>query len=456
MVQPKRPVFVVGTAQESGRIQAAGYIAQATEGMDAGKLADLAMEIARKESCAIILLDDRAGAEFSDACTAAGAASVTPAVNKEEYAQLISSAGPSMRFKHFLNGEADAATRHYDERVAAARKEQLQKMGVYDVMDVALDLASGAADRERIPTGLKTLDEAMGGGLPMGGVTVLGATSSTGKTTLALQVADTVAESGRPVLFVTVEQGRHELAAKSISRLMRLQPTRNGGYYVASSSDIQSARAREGWGEPLRKAFYDACTTYSSRIAPNLRVMELSKQPTTKQIREAAETMRSHSGTAPCVFVDYLQLLAPAEDRMTERQAVDHNVMDLRHLARDLKTCVFVISSLNRASYSEGVTQEAFKESGAIEYGSDVLLGMQPLGMTSRLDDVPESKQKREARKIEREFKGRANREVEVRILKNRGGAVPSEAVPLDYSAVCNLFTCGTAAANPQRPKKIK
>ena len=166
--------------------------------------------------------------------------------------------------------------------------------------------------------------------------------------------------------------------------------------------------------------------------------------------------MQEHMGVAPCVFVDYLQLLAPASDRMTERQAVDHNVMDLRHLARDLQTCVFVISSLNRASYSEGVTQEAFKESGAIEYGSDLLLGMQPRGLTERLEAVPESKQKREARKAEREFKGMANREVEVRVLKNRGGAVPSDCVPLDYSAVCNLFTCGTAKKSAQRPKRVK
>lgn len=445
----QKPVFIVGTLQEAGRIRAAGHLADSTQGLDAGGKADLALDLGRRGAYAIILLGGEAAAEFSDTCTQAGVA-----FSVVESGRVAQAMADDAGFSSFLDGEERGAAGRQALAVEEAHRSRLQRMGVYDVMDVAIELYNGEADRERVPTGLQALDDAIGGGLSTGGLTVLGATSSTGKTTLALQVADEIAKGGRPVLFVTVEQGRHELVAKSISRLMRLIPTRSGGYYVASSSDLQSAKARERWGEPMHAAFITACGSYSASIAPNMRFMELAEQPTTEQIRRAAVAMQEHRGVAPCVFVDYLQLLAPANERMTERQAVDHNVMDLRHLARDLQTCVFVISSLNRASYSEGVTQEAFKESGAIEYGSDLLLGMQPRGLTERLEAVPESKQKREARKAEREFKGMANREVEVRVLKNRGGAVPSDCVPLDYSAVCNLFTCGTAGAAAKRGKK--
>ena len=447
----QKPVFIVGTLQEAGRIRAAGHLADSTQGLDAGGKADLALDLGRRGAYAIILLGGEAAAEFSDTCTQAGVA-----FSVAESGRVAQAMADDAGFSSFLDGEERGAAERQALAVEEAHRSRLQRMGVYDVMDVAIELYNGEADRERVPTGLQALDDAIGGGLPTGGLTVLGATSSTGKTTLALQVADEIAKGGRPVLFVTVEQGRHELVAKSISRLMRLIPTRSGGYYVASSSDLQSAKARERWGEPMHVAFSTACGSYSASIAPNMRFMELAEQPTTEQIRQAAEVLQEHRGVAPCVFVDYLQLLSPANERMTERQAVDHNVMDLRHLARDLQTCVFVISSLNRASYSEGVTQEAFKESGAIEYGSDLLLGMQPRGLTERLESVPESKQKREARKAEREFKGMANREVEVRVLKNRGGAVPSDCVPLDYSAVCNLFTCGTAKKSAQRPKRVK
>lgn len=446
MDQNQKPVFIVGTLQEAGRIRAAGHRAESTHGLEAWDKSNLAMDLERQGEYAIILLGGGAAEEFSDTCTQAGAAFVV--IEPDRVARAMAD---EAGFSSFLDDAEREAMERRATAIEEAHRSRLQSMGVYDVMDVAIELAAGEADRERVPTGLQALDDAIGGGLPTGGLTVLGATSSTGKTTLALQVADEIARRGRPVLFVTVEQGRHELVAKSISRLMRQIPTKNGGYYVAGASDLQSAKAREAWGAPMHAAFSTACGSYSASIAPNMKFMELAEQPTTEQIRQAAEVLREHRGVAPCVIIDYLQLLAPASDRMTERQAVDHNVMDLRHLARDLQTCVFVISSLNRASYSEGVTQEAFKESGAIEYGSDLLLGMQPRGLTERLESVPESKQKREARKAEREFKGMANREVEVRVLKNRGGAVPSDGVALDYSAVCNLFTCGTAGAAAKR-----
>lgn len=451
MNQNQRPIFIVGTTQEASRIRAAGYRSEATQGLESWDKSNLALNLARQGTYAVILLGGDAADEFSDACDQAGAANDVVPVDTSAYAQALSD---DLNLKSFLQAEESKALERQTEAVEAARRRHLQSMGVYDVLDIAVELAAGEADRERIPTGLRVLDDAIGGGLPTGGLTVLGATSSTGKTTLALQIADTVSASGRPVLFVTVEQGRHELVAKSISRLMRQIPSKNGGYYVAGASDLQSAKAREKWGEPMHTAFNRACADYSTSIASNMKFMELAEQPTTAQIRKAAEALRAYRGIAPLVVVDYLQLLSPANERMTERQSVDHNVMDLRHLARDLQACVLVISSLNRASYSEGVTQEAFKESGAIEYGSDVLLGMQPRGLTDRLEGVSESKQKREARKAEREFKSMTNREVEIRVLKNRGGSVPSEAVPLDYAAVCNLFTCGTTGPVDRKHKR--
>ena len=52
-----------------------------------------------------------------------------------------------------------------------------------------------------VPTGFEVLDKALGGGLPNELIT-LGATPSAGKTTLANQIADNIAKSGRNVLFV--------------------------------------------------------------------------------------------------------------------------------------------------------------------------------------------------------------------------------------------------------------
>ena len=90
---------------------------------------------------------------------------------------------------------------------------------------------------------------------------------------------------------------------------------------------------------------------------------------------------------------------------------------------------MIAISSFNRASYSEKVTLEAFKESGAIEYGSDVLIGLQLKGAGSKNFDSTEEKKK-------------DPREVELVILKNRNGKT-GDTIPYRYYPMFNYFEEG-------------
>ncbi len=53
------------------------------------------------------------------------------------------------------------------------------------------------------------------------GLYVIGAISSLGKTTFANQMADQIAEQGKSVLYISLEQSSLELTAKSISRITR-------------------------------------------------------------------------------------------------------------------------------------------------------------------------------------------------------------------------------------------
>lgn len=457
-----QPVFIVGTPHEAARIRALGHEATATGEMDAGAVAGYAMGLASEGRTAIILLDEGADQEFRAACVEAGAAAriVSDDVITDGIIRVLSGSSDATdadraSFAALLDSEESNATRDAEADRARAEREVLQRLGVHDVTDVALQIARGEADRTRIPTGLRTLDDAIGGGIPVGSLVTLGATSSTGKTTLVLQWADTIAASGRPVLFVTVEQGRHELVAKSLSRLMRSEPKRHG-WYAVGAAEVQSGEARARWDVETCQAFNSACARYASTIAPNLYVMETDHQPGVSDIRRAAAAIRQQRGKSPVVAVDYLQLLAPQSDRQTDKQAVDANVMSLRHLARDMGTVVIAISSLNRSSYSTGVSQEAFKESGALEYGADLLLGMQPADLAEKVEAVSEAKQKGVARQVDREFKRRSIREVVVVILKNRGGAVYPDGIHLRYDAVSNLFTCDAPARPGEKATRKK
>ena len=83
--------------------------------------------------------------------------------------------------------------------------------------------------------------------------------------------------------------------------------------------------------------------------------------------------------------------------------------MELKRISRDFKTTVFGISSFNRDNYRNAVSMQSFKESGAIEYSSDVLLGLQFKGVESNDFDFNKARNK-------------DPREFELVVLKNRNG----------------------------------
>jgi replicative DNA helicase len=80
---------------------------------------------------------------------------------------------------------------------------------------------------------------------------------------------------------------------------------------------------------------------------------------------------------------------------------------------------VIIINSFNRANYLTEASFEAFKESGAIEYSCDVLIGLQLYieGREDWTEKVPPLNQKR---KLVNDAKTNSPRKVEVIILKNR------------------------------------
>lgn len=332
---------------------------------------------------------------------------------------------------------AETVKRDADE---ARYAEAMKRLRAIDPTDTVMGIYTLADHEEPTPTGLRGLDRALDGGLRRG-VYVLGAISSLGKTTLTVQVADAIAEGGRGVLFVTIEQSAEEIVAKSLSRIMR--QTVGGVAGTVSTRTLMSRAGRQGFGPERAEAFDGACLYYADRIAPHLRILEGTRQPRVSDVAEVVRAMREHDGEPPVVFIDYLQLLAPDSDRLTEKQATDRNMMALRQLARDERTTVFVISSLNRSSYSGSISLDSFKESGGIEYGADVLLGLQPYRMGEKLEGVAETKRRAEATGILRRMKSQPERPCEIVVLKQRSGAVPDEGIPVTFMPLCNLFTDG-------------
>lgn len=271
-----------------------------------------------------------------------------------------------------------------------------------------------------IPTGFSELDRTLGGGL-FEGLYFIGALSSLGKTTFTLQVADQVAKQGQDVLIISLEMARSELMAKSISRLTFTVDSR----YAKTTRGITTAAYYKHYSDEERACINQAINEYAT-YAERIFITESVGNTTVDEVRRLIDNHVKITGNKPLVVIDYVQILRPLDPRMSDKQAVDYNVMELKRISRDFKIPIIGISSLNRQSYKEKISMTSFKESGAIEYSSDILIGLQLKGAGDPNFDVDEAKAKDE-------------REIELVILKNRNGKT---GVKMDYifTSKFNLF----------------
>lgn len=260
-----------------------------------------------------------------------------------------------------------------------------------------------------ISTGFDNLDQSLGGGL-YAGLYTLGAISSLGKTSLALQMADNVAASGHDVIFFSLEMSANEVLAKSFSRISG-ELTQKG-----QMEDYYTTRAILN-GIPTVDEYKKMEKQYN-QIAKNMYIVEGNFHADLAMIKRHVEKHIRVRRTKPVIIVDYLQILLPENDRLTDKQAVDRNIVGLKRLSREFDIPVILISSFNRENYANTVSYASFKESGAIEYSSDVILGLQLLVV----HEVAEEKNKTKKENILNDAKNKTPREVELVILKNRNG----------------------------------
>jgi DNA repair protein RadA/Sms len=73
----------------------------------------------------------------------------------------------------------------------------------------------GRREEPRTSTGIPELDRVLGGGLVAGGVTLIGGEPGIGKSTLLLQVADRLAQSGQTVLYVAGEESLEQIRLRA-------------------------------------------------------------------------------------------------------------------------------------------------------------------------------------------------------------------------------------------------
>ena len=282
-------------------------------------------------------------------------------------------------------------------------------------------------------TGFNKLDRAI---KITDGLYIIGAISSLGKTTFALQIADHVAESGRDVIIFSLEMSRKELIDKSICRMIFSDWIQGKNpRSILESNEIDNKTLNLGQiaspsglniSDEKLSQLETKTSKYFQTTAKRTSIYESVGNVGVTEIAERVTKYVYYSGNKPLVIIDYLQLLAPVDPHFTDKQNTDKNVLELKRLSRELEIPIIAISSLNRANYNEPISMAAFKESGAIEYSSDVLLGLQLAGAGEKDFNVDMAK-------------SQEPRQIELKILKNRRGKTGG-SIKFEYYASRQFF----------------
>lgn len=418
-----KPIFIVEGEIDALSIMEVGGVAVGLGGIsNANKLVDKLKDTKLERPLILALDNDSAGRQAQDELAKLLQAKKIPYTVAELTTQDAKDPND------MLVRDRGAFEARVKEAIKNAKndKEKYLETSTDNYIQDFLDGIADSVNTPSISTGFPILDKCLDGGF-YEGLYIVGAISSLGKTTLVTQIADQVASKGHDVLIFSLEMARSEIMAKSISRHTIMEVLQTGGDTKNAKTvrGVTSGNRYEKYSNTEKELIKNAVQTYSG-YAKHIYITEGVGDLGAQQIRETVEKHTRYTGNTPLVIVDYLQILAPYNERATDKQNTDKAVMELKRISRDFKTPVIGISSFNRDNYNNAVSMQAFKESGAIEYSSDVLIGLQLKGAGTNEFDPTEAKKKNP-------------REVELVILKNRNGQTGAK-VPFEFYPMFNYF----------------
>lgn len=423
--QDAQEVFITEGTFDALSILEAGYPAIALNSTSNWELLTNKLQARRTNATLILCLDnDKPGRDATERLQ-----------NALEWLEIPSTAqdvcGKYKDPNEALTGDRDSFLLALQAAVQAAHPAA-RPDNTRDYIDNLMTAELDAFRQQDLRTGFNNLDAKTHG--LYSGLYVLAAGSSLGKTTLALQLADQIAEGGTDVIYFSLEQSRLELVTKSISRRT---------YHINPDEAATSISIRSGY---LSKTVLDAFREYKEAVADRISIVEGNFDTDISFIGDYVRRYVKRNGVRPVVFLDYLQILRPVKEieKKTTKEAIDYNITELKRLSRDLGIVVIAISSINRANYLQPIDFESLKESGAIEYSCDVVWGLQLQCLNEELFSS-EGKIKEKRARI-KECKAASPRQIELICLKNRFG-ISSYSCYFKYNARYDLYEESTEAA---------
>ena len=214
-------------------------------------------------------------------------------------------------------------------------------------MEEAHDGVSAAG----VQTGFPSLDS-LTTGLRKGSMVVLAARPSMGKTTLAINIATNVAESGTPVGVFSLEMTDEELA----HRIVCSKSSVNGRNVMAGElNKNEMARVMSSLGPASKLPIF----------------YETKGGITAGELRSKARQMKVKHGVG-LIVVDYLGLMRGTGKSLYEQ--VTESSKAIKQIAMELEIPVLILSQLNREADSDGSLRlSMLRDSGSVEQDADMV-----------------------------------------------------------------------------------
>jgi len=258
--------------------------------------------------------------------------------------------------QHLVEDRPAAVERFEEERAAVAGssgRPGLATMG--DLLDAELGRIEKGVPR--LATGFPRFDAAIGGGLQVPSLNVIGAGPKSLKSSWCQVAAERHAASGGAVYYLDLENG----ATRFLRRLL----CRKAGLGMR-----EVATALESPGSPAFQT-RDAVERWraAQAWAKDLPIL-LRFRPPDDLVADLEEAKRVAGDRTLLVVGDSLQKL-PGD--LSERRAVvDSWVRMLERLRLDLNLVILLVSEIRRGREGYAPREDAFKESSGIEYGADL------------------------------------------------------------------------------------
>lgn len=307
-----------------------------------------------------------------------------------------------------------------------------------DALSDAISMASAAHERSGhlsgMATGLRTLDEKMGG-LQNSDLVIIAGRPAMGKTSLATNIAYNIASAYE---FKTLGDGSSSTTDGGIVGFFSLEMAAEqlATRIIAEQTEISSSVIRRG---KLTQAEFEKLVHCRNEINHLPLYIDQTGGITLGQLAARARRLKRQKGL-DVLIIDYLQLMQSGRRGSDNRvQEITEITTGLKALAKELGIPVIALSQLSRQVESRDDKRPQLsdlRESGSIEQDADIVLFVyrEEYYLQNREPDVGSKEYEKWHSRMD-EVRGKAD----VIIAKQRHG--PTGIVPLSFQAQYTRFS---------------